>query len=142
MKFPKFSFILLVVIIILVLEMVWPILFTLLSGQKQIREDLIDAGHCFGATGFKYFTFVQMPLLFPSIITGSIVAWGEAWETIIAAEIIVNVPGVGNYLSTSGADLQSKVLVVGIILLLTMLFIFNKYVWLPLLNLSTEFQSE
>jgi len=131
-----------VVVIILVIEMIWPIIFTLLSGQKQLKEDLLEAAEVFGARGFKYFTEVLIPLLFPSIVTGSIVAWGEAWETIIAAEIIVNVPGVGSYLSASGEDLQSKVLVVGIILLLAILFLLNKYIWLPLLNFSTKYQQE
>lgn len=131
-----------VVITILVIEMIWPILFTLLSGQKQIREDLIEAAHSFGASGSNYFFYVLLPLLFPSIITGSIVAWGQAWETIIAAEIIVNVPGVGSYLSASGESFESKVLIIGIVLLLAILFILNKYIWLPLLNLSTRYQTE
>lgn len=132
----------LVVITILVIEMIWPILFTLLSGQKQIREDLIEAAHGFGAKGNKFFIFVLLPLLFPALITGSIVAWGEAWETIIAAEIIVNVPGIGNYLSQNGQDLNSKVLAIGILLLMMLLFILNKYIWLPLLNMSTKYQQE
>lgn len=131
-----------IVIIILVIEMIWPILFTLLSGQKQIREDVVEAAHSFGAKGHKFFIYVQLPLLFPSLITGSIVAWGEAWETIIAAEILANVAGVGSYLSQSGENFQSKILVVGITLLLVMLFILNKYIWLPLLNLATKYQQE
>ncbi len=131
-----------VVIIILVLEMIWPILFTLLSGQKQIKEDLIEAAHAFGASGNKYFIYVLTPLLLPSLVTGSIVAWGEAWETIIAAEILASVPGVGSYLSQSGESMHSTVLIIGIFLLLTMLFIFNKYIWLPLLNMSTKYQQE
>ncbi len=131
-----------VVITILVIEMVWPILFTLLSGQKQIQEDLIEAAYSFGARGFKFFRFVQLPLLFPSLVTGSIVAWGEAWETIIAAEIIVNVPGVGSYLSQNGQDLNSRVLAIGILLLMMILFVLNKYIWLPLLNMSTKYQQE
>lgn len=132
----------LVTILILIITMIWPILFTILSGKKQIPEDLIEAAQVFGARGFKYFFFVLLPLLWPSIITGSIVAWGEAWEAIIAAEIIVNIPGVGSYLAQNGETLNSKVLTVGVILLLMMLFILNKYIWLPLLNSSTKYQQE
>lgn len=128
------------IIIILVLEMIWPIIFTLLSGQKQIKRDVLEAAEIFGATGIKNLFYVILPLLFPSIITGSIVAWGEAWETIIAAEIIVSVPGVGSYLSLAGQNNQMSVLIIGIILLLLILFMLNKYIWLPLLNLSTKYQ--
>lgn len=131
-----------VTIFILVISMIWPILFTILSAQKQLREDLIEAAHSFGAKGYKFLFFVLFPLLLPSIITGSIVAWGEAWEAIIAAEIIVGIPGVGTYLAQNGEDLNSKVLIIGIFLLLMLLFILNKYIWLPLLNSSTKYQQE
>lgn len=132
----------LVTILILVISMIWPILFTILSAQKQLKGDLLEAAHLFRATGIKFLIYVLFPLMFPAIITGSIVAWGEAWETIIAAEIIVNVPGVGTYLAQGGQNLNSTVLLVGILLLLMLLFILNKYIWLPLLNMSTRYQQE
>ncbi len=130
------------VIIILVLEMIWPILFTLITAQKQIKQDITEASKIFGAKGIKYILYVLLPMLFPAIITGSIVAWGEAWETLIAAEIIVNVAGVGTYLTKAGSNGQTQVLIIGILLLLLILFIFNKYVWLPLLNMSTKYQQQ
>ena len=131
-----------VTIFILIITMVWPILFTLLSSQKQIKEDLIEAAHSFGATGVKYLIYVLLPLLFPAIVTGSIVSWGEAWEAIIAAEIIVSIPGIGTYLAQAGTNNNSQILVIGIFLLLAILFLLNKYLWLPLLNLSTKYQQE
>ena len=130
------------VVIILILEMIWPMIFTILSGQKQIKKDVLEAAKIFGAKGLRSLFYVTLPLLFPAIITGSIVAWGEAWETIIAAEIIVNVQGVGNYLSVAGQNNQINVLTIGILLLLFVLFILNKYIWLPLLNISTRYQEE
>ncbi len=131
-----------VTILILIISMIWPILFTILSAQKQIRTELVEAASVFGAKGGKYLIYVLFPLMLPAIVTGSIVAWGEAWEAIIAAEIIVNVPGVGTYLAQNGENLNSKVLLIGILLLLMLLFILNKYIWLPLLNLSTKYQSD
>lgn len=131
-----------VTIFILIITMIWPILFTLLSAQKQIRQDLIESATAFGAKGIKYLIYVLLPLSFPAIITGSIIALGEAWEAIIAAEIIVKVPGVGTYLAEAGNNNNSQILVIGIFLLLTILFIINKYIWLPLLNLSTKYQQE
>lgn len=122
--------------------MIWPLIFTILSAQKQIRTDVSEAAKVFGANNLKYLIYVLFPLLYPSIITGSIIAWGEAWETIIAAEIIVNVPGVGNYLSQAGNNSQSNVLVIGILSLLLILFIINKYLWLSLLNASSKYQQE
>ncbi len=131
-----------VTIFILIITMIWPILFTLISAQKQISADILEASKLYGAVGRKYIIFVLIPLLFPAIITGSIVSWGEAWEAIIAAEIIVAVPGVGTYLAQAGNSGQSKILIIGILLLLLLLFLLNKYIWLPLLNISTRYQQE
>ncbi len=131
-----------ITIVILVINMIWPILFAILSAKKQIREDLLEAAQVFGARRFKYFGLVLIPLLFPSIISGSVVAWGEAWEAIIAAEILVNVVGVGSYLAFLGANNNQKILLVGITLLLMVLFILNKFIWIPLLNMSTRYQQE
>lgn len=131
-----------ITVVILIIEMIWPILFAILSSKKQIREDLVEAAHVFGADRFKFFSFVLVPLLFPSIVTGSLVAWGEAWEAIIAAEILVDVGGVGSYLAHLGQIGSQKVLLIGIALLLMILFILNKYIWIPLLNSSTKYQQE
>lgn len=131
-----------VTIIVLVITMIWPILFTLLSARKQIREDLLEVAYVFGAKGTKFLHFVLLPLLFPALITGSIVAWGEAWEAIIAAEIIVQVSGVGTYLAETGSTGNTPILLIGVFLLLALLFILNNYFWLPLLSLSTKYQQE
>lgn len=131
-----------VTIFILVISMLWPILFTLITAQKQIKEDILEAAKIYNAEGFKYLIYVLFPLMFPAIITGSIVAWGEAWETIIAAEIIVAVPGVGSYLAVVGRAGQNHILIIGILILLLLLFLINKYIWLPLLNISTKYQGE
>lgn len=131
-----------VTIFILVVSMVWPILFTLVTAVKQIKQEFKDVAKIYGAINFKYIMYVVIPLLFPAIITGSIVAWGEAWETIIAAEIIVSVSGVGTYLATAGEGGHTNVLLIGILMLLLILFILNKYIWMPLLNKSTKYQEE
>ncbi len=131
-----------VTIIILIAEMIWPILFTVLTAHKQIREDVLEAAKSFKAQGLKLLWFVIIPLIFPAIITGSIVAWGEAWEAIIAAEIIVNIAGVGSYLADIAASNHPEKLAIGILALMLILFLINKYLWLPLLNISTKYQQD
>lgn len=130
-----------VTIAILVVSMIWPLVFTIVTGRKQIKDELLDAAYIFNARGLKFYQHFLFPLLFPAIITGSIIAWGEAWETIIAAEIIVQIKGVGTYLAEIPTS-QPQVLAVGIIALMTLLFFVNKYFWLKLLSISTKYQQE
>lgn len=129
-----------VAIIILSIAMIWPILFSILTALKNQNPELNEAATVFGATGLKRVAFVTIPVISSSIITGSVVAWGEAWETILAAEIIIKIPGVGTYLSIAGEQNQQNVLVIGILILMAILFVLNKFFWIPLLNKSTEYQ--
>lgn len=127
-------------VIILSLEMIWPILFSILTGLKSENEETLEAATIFGAKKFNRLLYVTFPLILPALVTGSIVAWGEAWETVLAAEIIIKIPGVGTYLAEAGNSGQNTVLVIGILLLMVTLFIINKFFWIPLLNKSTQYQ--
>ena len=132
-----------IIILVLMLEIIWPILFAVISGIKGRRDDLEEAATIFGATGAKRFGNFTLPMLLPSIITGSIVGWGEGWESIIAAELLVSTHfGIGKYLGELGASGQDSALLFGVVFLLILLFIINKIVWLPLLHKSTKFQAD
>lgn len=132
-----------IIIFVLTITMIWPLLFAIISGIKGRRNDLEEAATIFGAKGTKRFIYFTFPLLMPSIITGSIVSWGEGWEFIIGAELLVRTNfGIGKYLGSLSEAGQIQPLVFGIILLLFFLFILNKLIWLPLLQSSTKYQAE
>ena len=132
-----------IIIGVLVITMIWPILFTIIGAIKNRRTDLEEAATIFGATGPKRLVAFTMPSLLPSIITGSIVGWGEGWEFIVGAELLVNTQvGIGHYLGVLGETHQNSLLALGILILMFLLFVINKAIWLPLLHQSTKYQSE
>jgi len=131
-----------VTIMILVVTMVWPLIFTILTSQKQINHEIFEAAEVFGARGWRRIWYVLLPLLTPSIVTGSIIAWGEAWEAVVAVEIIVGGMGLGTYLNAAGEAHQTRIVLVGVLLLLMLLFLINKYVWLNLLSASVKSTEE
>jgi ABC-type nitrate/sulfonate/bicarbonate transport system permease component len=132
-----------IIVFVLVLSMVWEMLFTIVGGIKNQRADLEEAATIFGAKGFDRLIHFTLPSLLPSIITGSIIGWGEAWEFIIGAELLVSVHfGIGHYLGTVGNAGQNTLLGLGIFVLMLLLFIVNKLVWLPLLRKATAYETE
>lgn len=132
-----------VIISVLAIEIIWPILFSMIGSMKNRRRDLEEAATIFGARSWKRLIYFTLPQLSPSIITGSIVGWGSGWEFIIGAELLVKTKfGIGAYLGTLGNNQQNVALAFGIIILLMLLYVINKLIWLPLLIRSTLYSAE
>lgn len=132
-----------IIIFVLTITMIWPILFSIIGGIKNRREDLEEAATIFGASGWRRLVYFIFPELWPAIVTGSIVGWGEGWEFIIGAELLVKTHlGIGAYLGVLGNQQNNVGLAFGITILLMLLFIINKLIWLPLLNKSTLYSAE
>jgi len=133
----------LIIILVLVIALIWPMMFSIIGGIKNRREDLEEAATIFGAKGFKRLNYFTLPELSPSITTGSIVGWGDAWELIIGAELLVNTNiGIGHYLGNLGKNGENFLLTLGIVALMLLLFLINKILWLPMLYKTTKYQSE
>lgn len=129
------------VIIVLSIAMIWPILFATISAFKGIKPDLAEAATIFGAVGWKRLWYFTLPAISSGIVTGSIVAWGEAWDVIIGAEIILRTPGLGQYFSRFGetASIRPLLAIGGLLLII---YLINKLLWLPLLTQVTKYQNE
>ena len=84
----------------------------------------------------------MLPGVFPAIVTGSIIGWGEAWEAIVGAEILGISRGIGAFLNDASRTGDTRVLTLGIVFLLFFIFFLNKIIWLPLLKRSTMYSSE
>jgi len=133
----------LVILVVLALEIIWPILFSIIGGMKNRREELEEAATIFGARGWRRIWVFTLPELLPSIVTGSIVGWGEGWEVIIGAELLVSVhQGIGRYFGILGNSGQSTLLAAGIGVLMILLFLINKLIWLPLLHDVSAYETE
>jgi ABC-type nitrate/sulfonate/bicarbonate transport system permease component len=124
-----------VVIIFLVIEIIWPIIFTVVSAVKHADRDIEGAVAMSRIKRADYWHYYLIPLTLPAFITGSVIGLGEGWEALIATEIIVATPnGVGAFFT---AVAQYPLLTTfGILVVLSVVFAINKLIWLPLLNWS------
>lgn len=123
------------IIILLILTIIWPILFSLLSSLKIIRNDWEEAADIAGLRGFDHIRHFLWPISLPGLITGSIIGLGEGWEALVATEIIVESrTGLGNFFSLYSH--HPTITALGIVGLLLFIFTVNKLVWLPLMEWS------
>lgn len=126
----------LTVIFFLVVTMIWPILFAVISALKLVHPSWEEAATLYGATGVKRLRHFTLPVSFPGVVTGSIVGLGEGWEALVGAEIVVGITdkGLGNYFNVHGTSPQ--LVFFGVAALLLCIFAINKIIFLPLLEKS------
>lgn len=76
----------LVAILLILTGMQWYLLFNLIAGTNAIPHDLKEAAKIYNIKGWMYWRRLVLPAIFPSLITGSVTAWGGGWNALIIAE--------------------------------------------------------
>jgi NitT/TauT family transport system permease protein len=76
-------------ILLLLTGMQWYLLFNLVAGASSVPGDLKEAGRAFRLPRLLYWRTVLLPAMAPSLITGSITAWGGGWNALIVSEYFV-----------------------------------------------------
>lgn len=84
-----------------------PIALATVNGVRGVREDQLHAIRTLGATRRQTITTVLLPATAPDILAGLRVAVGFAWTTVVAAELVNGLPGIGGLAYLSGT--QNKI---------------------------------
>ncbi|SKB03832.1 ABC transporter permease [Aeromicrobium choanae] len=84
-----------------------PIALATVNGVRGVREDQLHAIRTLGATRRQTVTTVLLPATLPDILSGVRVAVGFAWTTVVAAELVNGIPGIGGLAYLSGT--QNKI---------------------------------
>lgn len=94
-----------------------PLFIAAVSGVQRIPLDRINAAQSLGASGWQVLTYVIFPSCLPDLFTGLRVAIGVAYSTLVAAEMVAAVSGIGWLVLDASKFLRSDVMIVGIIIM-------------------------
>jgi NitT/TauT family transport system permease protein len=132
-------------ILLILTGMQWYLLFNLLAGVSQIPADLKEAARSFGLSRFDTWRKLTLPALAPSLLTGSITAWGGGWNALILSEYFVfsgttyKVFGLGAMLDVATYQSNSNLMILLTLLSMVLVVVFlNRFVWRRLYDLATE----
>ncbi len=95
----------------------------IISGIDEVPPNLLRAGHMLGARGIDRYHYVILPAALPSYISGLKQGWAFAWRSLLAGELLVNVPGVpslGGDMTNARNTLNSDVLIALMIVILVL----------------------
>lgn len=123
------------VIFFLIITIIWPIFFSIISSLHMIKHDWREAIQISQLSGLPYLKMFLLPITIPGLVTGSVIGLGEAWEALIATEIIVGTQtGLGSFFNLFSRN--PRVTTFGILGFLILIFSINKLIWTPLLEWS------
>jgi taurine transport system permease protein len=102
---------------LLFLAAIAPISLSIVSGFESIRPDWLEAGRSLGASRFGLIRSTVLPAVLPSAFTGLRLAIGFALTTIVAAETVDGVPGIGGLVWSTKKFQQTDVAIMCVIVI-------------------------
>ena len=87
------------------------------SGIKQTKTVHLWVGQTFGASNWELLTKVAIPSALPMIFTGLDVALGQAWTTLVAAELLASTKGLGYMIQQARGIIRLDIVIVGMVII-------------------------
>jgi taurine transport system permease protein len=112
-------------ITLLTLAMFAPICVSAQAGVRGVAQERIQAVQSLGASQWQLFRHVIFPSALPEILTGTRIALGVGWGTLVAAELIAATRGIGFMIMSASHFLATDVVFVGIIIIAILAFGFS-----------------
>ncbi len=131
-------------ILLILTGMQWYILFNVYGGLKAIPNDLKEVVDSLGLKRLLKFKRLLFPASLPSLMTGTITAWGGGWNALIIAEYIVlngktySVTGIGSLLDSSLAQGKQTLFTIALFMMVITIFLINHFVYRPLYDRISE----
>jgi len=91
----------------------FPIFINSMFGASQIAQEHRDVARCFGATKRMIFFDVLFPAALPSILEGMRIGLGIGWMSVVAAEMIAALSGLGYLIVINQQMLRTDYVMVG-----------------------------
>ncbi|HVN64814.1 MAG TPA: ABC transporter permease subunit [Candidatus Binataceae bacterium] len=132
-------------VLLILTGMQWYLLFNLLAGINQVPEDLKEAARAFGLSRVATWRKLIIPAVMPSLVTGSITAWGGGWNALILSEYFVyqghtyQVMGLGALLDIATYETGNGVMILlSLLSMVLVVILLNRLMWRRLYNVATE----
>ncbi|AEI35075.1 ABC transporter permease subunit [Francisella salina] len=120
----------------------WYVLFNVIAGVSSLPTEIIEMTKSFHLKGWKWWFKFAIPAVFPYIVCGIISAAGGAWNSAIAAELVIwgsntiKVDGIGALVSTTTGNNQLHEAALAVVALCSLVALCVIFIWKPLYKLA------
>lgn len=112
-------------ITVIALAMLPAVIISTTAGVRSASRDHVNAARSFGATRWQVLWHVILPGAVPSILTGTRIALGAGWSTLVAAELIAASRGLGFMIQSAAQFLVTDIVIAGIFVIAVIAFLFE-----------------
>lgn len=109
-------------VLVIGLAMLPPIILATAAGVRAVDRNRVNVARALGATQRQVLRFVVVPSTLPSILTGTRIALGAGWSTLVAAELVAATRGVGFMIQSAANFLATDVVIAGILVIAVVAF--------------------
>jgi NitT/TauT family transport system permease protein len=120
----------------------WYVLFNVLAGASAVPGDLGEAADVYRVSGLRRVLTLDLPAVFPFLVTGLVTAAGGAWNASIVAETLafrgreLSTFGLGSLITRATHEGNFPLLAAGVLTMSLALVLLNRTVWRRLYRLA------
>ena len=122
----------------------WYILFNVVAGASAYPNDLREAASSFRIHGWRWWTQVMLPGIFPYYVTGAMTATGGCWNAAIVSEVAswgqtkLAAHGLGAYIAQATDKGDYPRIVLGVALMSLFVILVNRLFWSALFETASR----
>ena len=83
------------------------------TGIQMTNKTFINVSKTYGASNFVNFIKVGIPSSLPMVMTGIKIALGNSWSTLVAAEMLASIRGLGYMIQMGRTIIRPDIIIVG-----------------------------
>ncbi len=102
-------------VFVIIIASIVPCVFNSFTAVRETPRELLDAARTMGAPRRTLLFEVAIPSGLPTIVAGMRIALGNAWATVVAAELVAASAGLGFLILAGYRNFEAPVMAAGII---------------------------
>lgn len=92
-----------------------PAVINTFTGVRAMEPQIVEAAQMLGVRGFRFVREVLVPSALPYIFTGLRLSLQASWTTLVAAELVGALYGLGQVLNNAAQDIYPGMILVGMV---------------------------
>ncbi|MBI1862285.1 MAG: ABC transporter permease subunit [Deltaproteobacteria bacterium] len=127
---------------------VWNMIFSFYSSVKTVPLEIREVTQVYQFSKWDTLRKVEIPLSMNGLLWNSMLSMAGGWFFLMVAESFTlgdkdfRLPGIGSYIAVAYETQNNRAMVAGLIAMLLIIIVVDRFLWAPLVNWSERFRLE